>query len=91
MCVDLLDTAWGVAMCRIVVSFTRVYRVGVAFSFVRVALLLAVVLCWVDHCCDSWVLLTLFCLLRVTRTVMYSLLLTISAIQPAGLTSGDPE
>ena len=66
VCVDLLHAGWGVAMCRMVVSFTRVYRVGVWFGFVRFALLLAVVLCWVDRCFDSWVLLGLLCLLRVT-------------------------
>ena len=47
-------------------SSTRVYRVGVWFGFVRFALLLAVVLCWVDRCFESWVLLGLLCLLRVT-------------------------
>ena len=26
MCVDLLEAAWGVALCRLVVSCTRVYR-----------------------------------------------------------------
>ena len=66
VCVDLLDAAWGVGMCRIVVSVTRVYRVGVLFGLVRFALLLADVLCWVDRCFDSWVLLGLLCLLRVT-------------------------
>ena len=54
------------AMCRIIVSFTRVYRVGVWLGFVRFALLLAVVLYWVDPCFGSWVLLGLFCLLRVS-------------------------
>ena len=34
------DAAWGVAMCRIIVSFARVYRVGVWFGFIRSALLL---------------------------------------------------
>ena len=91
---DLLDAAWGVAMCpplrtgalclmpawfwndvdfffgsfcgRMVVSFTRVYRVGGLFGFVSFARLLAVVLCWVDRCFDSWAFLGLFCLLRVT-------------------------
>ena len=43
---------------------TRVYR-GVWFGFVRFALLLAVGLCWVGRRLDSWVLLGLFCLLRV--------------------------
>ena len=42
------------------------YRVGVWFGFLRFALLLAVVLCWVDRYFDSWVLLGLFCLHRVT-------------------------
>ena len=48
-------------------SFTRVYRVGVWLGFVRFPLLLAVVLRWVDRYFDFWVLLGLFCLLRVTR------------------------
>ena len=47
-------------------SFARLYRVGVWFGFVRSALLLAVVLCWVGFCFDSWVLLGLLCLLHVT-------------------------
>ena len=58
-----------VQMCWIVVSVARVYRVGVWFGFVRSALLLAVVLCWVDCCFDSWVLLGLLCFLRVTPHV----------------------
>ena len=65
VCVDVLDAVWGVGMCRTVASFTRVYRVGVWFGFVRFALLLAVVLSWVARCFDSRVLLGLFCLLRV--------------------------
>ena len=44
-------------------SFARVYR-GVWFGFVRFALLLAVVLCWVGRCLDSWLLLGLLSLLR---------------------------
>ena len=49
-------------------SFARVYCVvGVWFGFVRSALLLAVV-CWVDCCFDSWVLLGLLCFLCVTLT-----------------------
>ena len=43
------------------------YRVGVWFGSVRFALLVAVVLCWVDRCFDSWVLLGLCCILRVTH------------------------
>ena len=54
-------------MNRVIVSFTRVDCVGVWFGFVRFALLLAVVLCWVARCFGSWVLLGLFCLLRVTQ------------------------
>ena len=54
-------------MCRIIVSFSSVYRVGVWFGFVRSTLLLAVVLCWVDGGIDSWVLLGLPCFLRVTQ------------------------
>ena len=53
-------------MRRIIVSFTRVYRVRVWCGFVRFALLLAGVLCWVARF-GSWVLLGLFCLLCVTR------------------------
>ena len=45
----------------------RVCRVGVWFGFIRSALLLAVVVCWVDCCFDSWVLLFLLCFLRLTR------------------------
>ena len=55
-------------MCRIIVSFARVYRVGVWLGFVRSSLLLAVDLCWVDCCFDSWVLLGLLCFLRVTQS-----------------------
>ena len=44
-----------------------VYRGGVRFGFVWFALLLAFVLCWVDRCLCSWVLLGLFCLLCVTQ------------------------
>ena len=50
------------------VYFTRVYRVGVWLGFVRFAALLAVVLCCVDRCFGSWVLLGLFCLDRATQT-----------------------
>ena len=57
-CVRWLDAAWGVAMCRIVVSYTPF------------ALLLAVNLCFVDRCFDSWVLLGLFCLLRAAHTTV---------------------
>ena len=58
---------------RRVASFARVYRVGVWFGVVRSALLLAVVLCWVDCSFWSWVsgvaqvLLGLLCFLRVTH------------------------
>ena len=47
----------------------RVYRVRVWFGFVRISLvlLLAVVLCWVERCFNSWVLLSVLCLLRVTH------------------------
>ena len=48
-------------------SLKSVYRVGVWFRFVRFALLLAVIFCWDDRCFDSWVLLALVCLLRVTH------------------------
>ena len=51
-------------------SFARVYRGGVWFGFVGSALLLAVVLCWVDGCFDSWVLLGLLCFLRVTLNLL---------------------
>ena len=50
---------------RIIVSFARVRREGVWFAFVGLALLLVVVLCWVDRCSGSWVLLGLFRLLHV--------------------------
>ena len=43
----------------------RVSHVEVWLYFVRFALLLAVVLSWVARCFGSWVLLGLFCLLRV--------------------------
>ena len=48
---------------------TRLSRVEVWFRFVRFALLLVVVLCWVARCFGSWVLLGLFCLLHVTPPV----------------------
>ena len=57
-------------MCRILVSFASVYHVGVWFGFVRSALLLAVVLCWVDRCFDSQVLLGLLCNLRATQQLL---------------------
>ena len=44
-CLRGLDAAWGVGICRIVFLFARVCRVGVWFSFVRSALLLAVGTC----------------------------------------------
>ena len=47
-------------------SFASVYLIGVFFGFIRTALLLAVVLCWVDCCFHSWVLLGLLSLLCVT-------------------------
>ena len=55
-------------MWKSIVSFTRAYRVGVWFGFVRFTLL-AVVLCWVDRY-DSWELQDLFCLLRVTPVLV---------------------
>ena len=45
---------YTIGMCGILEYFTRVYRVGVWFGLVRFALLLAVVLCWVDRCSDAW-------------------------------------
>ena len=58
---DVETTSTPVPSCCTyhIVSFTRVYRFGVWYGFVRVALLLAVVLCWVDRCFGScsWVLL----------------------------------
>ena len=54
-------------MFRVTVSLTSVCRIGVWFDFVRFAFLLAVILCGVDRCFGSWVLLGLFCLLRVTQ------------------------
>ena len=64
-----LDAAWGVAMCRSILSVARVYGVGVRFSAARSALLLAVVLrcSWVDYYFDSWMLLRLLCFLRVKK------------------------
>ena len=47
------------------------YRAVVWFGFVRPALLLAIVLCWVDCCSGSWVLLGLLCFLRVTQNRCY--------------------
>ena len=47
-------------------SFARIYRNSGWFGFVRSTLLLAVVLCWVDRGFGSWVLLGVFCLVRVT-------------------------
>ena len=47
------------------VAFARVYRVGVWSGFIMSALLLAVVLCWVDCCLGSWVLLGLLWFLCV--------------------------
>ena len=58
-------------MCSIIVSFARVYRVGVWLGFVGSALLLAVVLCWVDCRFDSWMLLGLLCFLCVTPAMMW--------------------
>ena len=57
-------------------TFTRVYRDGAWFSFVRFALLLAVVLCWVDRCLEFWVLLGFFCLVRVAHHFKTSTLVT---------------
>ena len=51
-------------------SFARVYRVGVCFGFVRSALLLVGVLCWVGCCFGSWVLLGFLCFLRLTQHVV---------------------
>ena len=50
------------------VSFARVYRVGVWLGFFRSALLLVVVLRWVDCFLGSWLLLGLLCILRVTQS-----------------------
>ena len=47
----------GVAICRIIVSFARVCRVGVWFGFVRSALLLAVGACSIVVRGDAWPLL----------------------------------
>ena len=38
-------SAWGVAVCEIILSFARVCLVGVGFGFVRSALLLVVGMC----------------------------------------------
>ena len=53
-----------------------VYRGGVWVGIVMSALLFAVVFCWVDHCVGSWVLLGLFCLLRVSQLSVSCLLHT---------------
>ena len=53
-------------------AIAMVCRVGVWFGFVRSALLLAVVLCWVDCCFASWVLMGLLCFLRVTNAKAHS-------------------
>ena len=53
-------------------SLTGVYRVGLWFGFIRFALLLAVVLCWVARCFGSWVLLGLFFHLRVTQGMAHA-------------------
>ena len=73
VCVDLLGAAWGLEMCRITVSFTRVHLVGVWFGLLGLlglhCSLTQVVLCWVqqvDRYFGSWLLLGLFCLPRVT-------------------------
>ena len=64
MCGAFLDASCGLAVYRIVVAVMWVYRDGVWFGFITSALLLAVVLCWVDRYFCSWVLLGSFCLLR---------------------------
>ena len=46
--VDLLDAAWGLPVCGVMVSFTWVCRDGIWFGFTRFALLLAVIRCWGD-------------------------------------------
>ena len=43
-----------------------IYRDGVWCGFIRSALLLAIVLCCVDSCFGSWVLLSLFFLVCAT-------------------------
>ena len=68
VCVDLLDATRGLAVCRSTVSFTWVYRDGIWNSFIKSEPLLAVGLCWAHRCLGSWVLLGLFCLLRVTHS-----------------------
>jgi len=66
-----INCAHMTPQCMIIVSFTRVYRDGVWFGCVGFAPLLAIVLCWVDGCFGSWVLLGLFCLLRVMPPCMW--------------------
>ena len=70
VCGDILDAAWGSAVCRTTVSCTWIYRDGVWFGFVTSAMLLAVVLSWVDRDLGSGVLLGIFCLLPVTRLLL---------------------
>ena len=62
--VRVVDAACGVAICRIIVSFARLCRVGVWFGFVRSALLLAVVACIV---LSFEAMPGLCCFLRVTH------------------------
>ena len=64
-CMRLLDAAWGVAVCKIILSFVRVCRVGVWFHFVWSALLLAVGTCAVLL---FGALPGLSCFLRVTQS-----------------------
>ena len=68
-CVRLLDAAWGVTNCRIILSFARVCRIGVWFGFVGSALLLAVGTC-VALSCEAMRGLCSF--LRVTHLLRWS-------------------
>ena len=43
----------ALAVCRVIVSFTWVYRDGIWFGFVRPTLRVAIVFSWVDRCVGS--------------------------------------
>jgi len=85
---DTVHTRTVKNLCRFILSFTWTYLEGVRFSIVRSTLLLVVVLCWVDvmvpgcytekaqnawHRRGSLVLLSLFCLLCVTKQKLWLL------------------
>ena len=70
-------------MCRVIMSFAKVYHVGVWFRFNRSALRLAVALCWVEFCFDSWVLPGSLCFLRITqRGIQHTVLMQCLCFRP---------